>query len=130
MGLGSATTVMRPIRTAVLMMVSLAAPIGASAAPFCLRSQAIPPQCIYYDASECDRDATKQGGFCEVNVRELQVRRGFGQYCVVTSTRVSACVYTDRGTCAAAAAREHGTCTEATGRAPSRAPDPYGENGQ
>lgn len=130
MGRGSASTVMRPIRMAVLMMASLGAPIGASAAPFCLRSQAIPPQCIYYDASLCERDAKKQGAFCEVNTADLKLQRGFGQYCVVTSTRISSCFYTDRGTCAAAAERQHGTCAEATGRATSAAPDPYGANGQ
>ena len=45
-----------------VMLAALASP--ALAAPFCLQNQIIPPQCIYYDANECQHDAMRQGGVC------------------------------------------------------------------
>jgi hypothetical protein len=44
---------------------------------------------------------------------------------MVTSQMVSLCIYSDRGTCAADAARQHGACTDSPIVAPSGAPDPY-----
>lgn len=119
----------RPLRAAVLIL-GLAAPIGAQAAPFCVRNEMLAPQCIYYDASECQRDAQQQGGVCSVNPSEFPVQAGTGQYCLVTSTRASLCVYTDRNTCTVDALRQHGACTDTAPIAPSRAPDPYAANGQ
>jgi hypothetical protein len=97
----------------------------AVAAPFCVRTQALPPQCIYVDAAQCQNEALRQGGVCTVNSAEVRVNPGIGQYCVVTSSVVSLCAYPDRGTCMAEAARHNGACVEAPGIAPGRAPDPY-----
>jgi hypothetical protein len=91
----------------------------------------IPPQCIYYDAAECQRDAQRQNAVCSVNPDEIRLSAGPGQYCVVTAGGVAQCIYTDRDSCTAEASRQHGTCAEAPQTAPSRAPDPYADvNGQ
>jgi hypothetical protein len=98
----------------------------AVAAPFCLRSQIIAPQCIYYDAQQCQRDAQRQDGYCGVNEAELKLSPGPGKYCVVTSAQVSVCAYVDRDTCTREAARQNGTCADAPPRRTAAgAPDPY-----
>lgn len=98
----------------------------ALAAPFCITGQVLPPQCIYYDAQQCERDAGKQGQVCSANPTEVTLSRGAGLYCVVTSGRVSVCAYTDRGTCAREARQQNGICTEAPARSGGvGAPDPY-----
>jgi hypothetical protein len=86
---------------------------AAEAAPFCIRSQILPPQCIYQDAQQCDREAQRQGGVCSTNPAELTLTPGNGTFCVVTSSRISNCNYGDRTTCARAAASLQGTCTDA-----------------
>lgn len=105
------------------IMVAIASP--ALAAPFCMQSQSLPPQCNYYDANECQKDAGRQGGVCSANPQQLALQPGIGQYCVVTSGGVSACIYSDRSTCMAEAARQNGACTQAPNVAPSGSPDPY-----
>ncbi|MBN8871338.1 MAG: hypothetical protein J0H67_00740 [Rhodospirillales bacterium] len=98
----------------------------AAAAPFCMRNATMTtPMCIYYDAAECQREATRQGGDCTVNRREVTVRGGIGQYCMVTSSLVLACHYPDRESCARDARQQNGACTDSPGVAPARAPDPY-----
>lgn len=98
----------------------------AAAAPFCLRNQTMTtPMCIYYDAAECQREATRQGGDCTVNRREVTIRGGIGQYCLVTSSLVLSCHYADRDSCTRDARLQHGACTDSPGVAPARAPDPY-----
>ena len=97
----------------------------ALAAPFCIENQAMPPQCNYYDAAQCQSDAARQGGVCSANPQQLSLQPGIGQYCLATSSGVSSCIYPDRGSCMAEAARQHAACTEAPNIAPGRAPDPY-----
>jgi hypothetical protein len=104
---------------------------SAVAAPFCMRSQVMSPQCIYYDAGECEREAKRQNAYCDANPAELPVTSGTGQYCVVTSGRASLCAYFDRNTCSKDAERQHGVCASAVKIAPARTPDPYSAvNGQ
>lgn len=99
---------------------------SAMAAPFCLTGQLLPPQCIYYDARQCERDAQRQGEACSANPAEVTLSRGAGLYCVVTSSRVSLCAYTDRATCAREATQQNGICTGAPARSAGvGAPDPY-----
>jgi hypothetical protein len=107
------------------VLLGLLAPAGGHAAPFCIGTEALPPQCIYYDANSCHKEAGRQGGICSVNKKELRVTRNVGQYCLVTSQKVSLCIYSDRATCSAEAQRQHAACTYAPGVAPSGAPDPY-----
>lgn len=106
-----------------VLTAAMASP--ALAAPFCLETQAVPPQCNYFDAHQCQQDAAKQGGVCSVNNQQVTLTPGIGQYCVVTSQGVSQCMYADRGTCADQATRQGGACTEAPNVAPARTPDPY-----
>ena len=99
---------------------------SAMAAPFCLTGQVLPPQCIYYDARQCERDAQRQGEVCSANPAEVTLSQGAGLYCVVTSGRVSVCAYTDRGTCAREATQQNGICTGAPAKSGGvGAPDPY-----
>lgn len=106
-----------------VILTGIASP--ALAAPFCIQSQSLPPQCNYYDAHECQKDAGKQGGVCSVNPQQMTLQPGVGQYCIVTSGGASICEYADRGTCQAEAERQNGACTEAPNVAPVGSPDPY-----
>jgi hypothetical protein len=106
-------------------MLGLLIPIGGHAAPFCIESEALPAQCIYYDSASCNKEAIKQGGVCAVNTNEVRLTRNVGQYCVVTSQQVSLCIYSDRGSCMSAAALQHGACVRSPEAAPSGAPDPF-----
>lgn len=111
------------------MLITTGWSAGAHAAPFCISNQSVPPQCMYYDAAQCEKEAALQGGVCSANPQRLTLRPGIGQFCVVTSSLISLCVYSDRGSCIAEAARQHGTCVAAPNVAPSRSPDPYGATG-
>lgn len=98
---------------------------SAQAAPFCFSSQTVPPQCMYYDAAQCQRESVRQGGSCVANPKEFRVDANIGQYCVVTTQRASLCIYLDRRTCEIDANAQHGACIYAPQRAASGAPDPY-----
>lgn len=114
----------RPARCGWAIILACTA-CPALAAPFCVESQALPPECNYYDASQCQTDAARQGGICSANPQQLTLQPGIGQYCVTNSYGVSSCIYPDRGSCTAEATREHAACTAAPDIAPGRAPDPY-----
>jgi hypothetical protein len=103
----------------------LVAPLPVLAAPFCVETQAVPPQCIYYDAALCQKDADHQGGLCAVNGSEVTVSPGLGHYCLLTSTLVSSCIYADRANCERDARVQHGACIDAPERPESPAADPY-----
>lgn len=107
------------------VLAFLSCPASVLAAPFCVSTQALPPQCIYVDPSNCQRDAQQQGGVCTVNTAEFKPPPGLGQYCVVTPGLVSLCVYPDRSSCMADAQSRHGACVKAPTVAPYGAPDPY-----
>jgi len=106
-------------------MALMAAPAAALASPYCLKNQAVPPQCIYEDPGQCQRDAFRQGGICSANPQEVHLTTNVGQYCMVTGSGISLCVYSDRDTCTKDAARQNGACIYAPQIAPSGAPDPY-----
>lgn len=112
---------------AVLLVTggSLAAAPAALAAPFCVETQAVPPQCLYVDAAACDTEARKQGGYCSANPREVHLSTGIGHFCVLSSDRAGSCFYADRGSCMDAAQRAHAACVAAPAPAESPAPDPY-----
>jgi hypothetical protein len=118
---------LKPAWSSVLLL-GLATPVAGQAAPFCLQTEAVGPQCIYYDANSCRKEAQRQGGLCSANAKEVRLTPNIGQYCVVTSQRVSLCTYLDRTSCTAEAVRQHGACTYAPQVAPSGAPDLYDTN--
>ena len=107
----------------VVAFVFLIGPRKSEAAPFCLSTLGIAPQCLYYDADICRRDALKQGGSCEPNPEETRVGYGSGQYCLVISQGASLCSYFDRDSCEIDARRQHGACYFDTQKA-TGAPDP------
>ncbi len=119
-------------RLAALIFVLVSANgYSADAAPFCIRNQMLNPQCMYYDAQQCQQEAGRQNAECVANPAELQISRTSGEYCVVTSGRASVCAYTDQPTCSTEAARQHGACIPANQSVPQRVPDPYSPfNGQ
>jgi hypothetical protein len=109
--------------------VLMAQPVVA--APFCISSQVLPPQCIYYDAQQCNKEAQRQGAVCGTNPADVKLTDGPGQFCVVTSGRFSVCAYLDRPTCEQEAARQHGTCAVSSRHVSVGSPDPFSTvNGQ
>src|SRR5690242_3270545 len=72
----------------------LSAPQPLLAAPFCVQTQALPPQCMYYDAASCSQRAQQLQGSCAVNPKEVKVSSGLGHYCLLNSSLVSMCIYT------------------------------------
>jgi hypothetical protein len=106
-------------------MLVLAEPLAALAAPFCVRTESISPQCLYFDARECGTRAAQMGGTCVANPAEIHVSSTLGHYCLLTSGPVASCIYNDPGVCAAEAQHQHGACILAPDRPESPAPDPY-----
>jgi hypothetical protein len=106
-------------------LLLLALPLPAAAAPFCVETQAIPPQCIYFDANSCNQRARELRGFCSANESEVHATASLGHYCLLTSSQVSLCIYTDRGDCDRDAQRQHGVCVQAAQLPESPGADPY-----
>ena len=61
-------------------------PATAMAAPFCVQTQAISPQCIFFDAASCNKRAKELGGTCTVDTSQITVSSGVGHYCLLTSS--------------------------------------------
>jgi len=108
-----------------LLILLAAAPLPAAAAPFCVQTQALPPQCMFFDAGSCEDRARQLGGLCSVNRNEVHISPGLGHYCLLTSTMASQCIYADRGTCERDAQQQRGACIDAPTRPESPAADPY-----
>ena len=109
-----------------LLVLGILMPAAGHAAPFCLQSDAIPPQCIYFDAALCAKDAAKQGGECSANRAEVVLVPNVGKYCMVTSQRASLCIYASITSCQNAAKAQGGACVELYGTG-SGAPNPYNQ---
>jgi len=103
----------------------VAAPMPAKAAPFCVQTQAVPPQCIYVDASSCNKRANQLGGTCTVNPEEVQVTGAIGHFCLLTSGLVSSCIYPSKDDCDREARHQQGVCTHTTQLPESPTPDPF-----
>ena len=108
-------------------LLLLASPLPAVAAPFCVQTQSVPPQCIYVDAASCNERARQMQGYCSVNEDEVKLSGGLGHYCLLTSALVSMCIYADRGTCDRDASRQQGVCVQAQVLPESPGADPYRE---
>jgi hypothetical protein len=116
---------MRLCRLKMLAIAVLPLCEPAIAAPYCVQTEAIPPQCLYYDATSCNARAKQMAGYCTVNTAELQMPAGIGHFCLLTSGNVSVCLYPDADSCNAEARRQNGVCVAAPARDESPAPDPY-----
>jgi len=100
-------------------------PAPARAAPFCVQTQAVPPQCIYFDASSCTKRAKQLGGTCTANEDEVKVSGGIGHFCVVTSGQVAQCLYLSRDDCDRQAHQQQAVCVQSQVTPESPAPDPF-----
>jgi hypothetical protein len=110
----------------LMQALLFAVPLPAIAAPFCVQTESVPPQCIYYDASSCNQRAAQMGGHCTVSPNERRVLTpSIGHYCLVTSGMASLCIYTDENTCQQDAQRQQGACIIAPNRPESPAADPF-----
>lgn len=120
-------------RAGLMAILGISAGHLAYAAPFCIRNQVLTPQCMYYDAYQCEQEAKRQGAECSPNASELRLKPGVGPYCVVTSARTSNCAFADRDACVREAERQNGACSRVDkGQAGAmHVPDPYSSvNGQ
>jgi hypothetical protein len=109
-----------------LLFLTWAGVAFAQGAPWCVSTQALPPQCMFYDPRQCQLVAGQQGGLCVPNGNVHAVRSQLGQYCLVVAGATPACNYVDEGTCAREAKQQGGACvlsSEPTG--PNLAPNPY-----
>jgi hypothetical protein len=108
-----------------IALLLLAVPLPAVAAPFCVESEALPPQCIYFDAASCGKRAAQLGATCSVNGNEVHVSAAIGHYCLLTSSLVSSCIYVDQANCNRDAVQQPGVCVRSTSLPESPAADPY-----
>ena len=108
-----------------ITLLLLAMPLPAVAAPFCVYSEALPPQCIYFDAQSCAKRAKQLGAFCSVTGNEVQLSTAMGHYCLLTSGLASSCVYVDEALCNRDAAQQRGVCVRSTTLPESTAGDPF-----
>lgn len=115
------------LRTLLVSGAILAMPAVAVAMPYCVQTQAIPPQCIYLEPGPCQQRATQMGGSCTVNPAEVQVTHGLGHYCLITPGQITQCMFTDEGPCVQEAQRQNGACIQEPNRPESPTPDPYRE---
>jgi hypothetical protein len=107
----------------------LTLPMSAMAAPFCVSTQGLPPECIYFDAASCTQRATQMNGNCTINPNEpggIRLTPSIGHYCLITGGGASLCIYVDQSDCLRDAARQRGGGCILAGRLPeSPAPDPF-----
>jgi hypothetical protein len=96
----------------------------AFAERFCVTVQGLPDQCIYADATECQRRAFQLAGVCTANAAQIATPPGPGKFCLAESGRAVLCVYADRNTCIADAERRHTACVAATAP-PEPGVDPF-----
>jgi len=92
---------------------AIVGPHAAMAAPFCMNLLGGAPQCIYYDAGECQKDSAKQGATClpkPESGRTQSAGSGSGQYCLALSSGATICSYYDFASCNRDAAKQNGAC--------------------
>jgi hypothetical protein len=111
-------------RLFLLAAAAFACPFALSAAPFCVTIRGVAPQCTYYDAGECRKQAGALQAVCTLNDNEPIMRIGTATYCVVDSSRSALCQYLDRSSCNEDAQRSGSVCIDNTKQGIQ--PDPYG----
>lgn len=85
---------------------------GAQAATFCVGGPGISRQCLYEDVRLCQRAAKPPESYCTINPQAVLSYLGGSRYCVVDSSRLAQCLYTDRNQCNDVAARSASVCIE------------------
>jgi hypothetical protein len=117
------------IKFVMAAVISIASPLGAMAAPFCLVLSSGAPQCIYFDGAACAHEASRQNGACQPNAAETHVRASrIGEYCLVMPSGYSTCGYSDGNECARDAIAQKGACSRSAGARPRQLPDAYEPN--
>ena len=113
-------------RLAVLGVFAGLFPAGqVLAAPYCVQTEAVPPQCIYNDPGLCQTRAFQLGGWCTPNPVGVEVPATQARFCLLISGATS-CRYADQNLCLRDAVQQHGACISApvtTGA--NIAPNPY-----
>lgn len=102
----------------------------AAAAPFCVKVTGVPDQCLYVDPVSCQREASRLGGRCTTNAREMAAPVAALPYCLVQAGNAVSCVYPAHADCETDARRQGGTCVASKsppGPAPVQRPgqDPF-----
>jgi hypothetical protein len=118
---------MRPIFRRLMPTLLLTVPVPGIAAPFCVQTEALPPQCVYYDAGSCQKRAQQLNGTCSINGNEVRLTPSVGHYCLITGGMASLCIYTDENSCQKEATRQQGACIIAPSRPESPGVDPFRE---
>jgi hypothetical protein len=83
---------------------------AALAAPFCVNVTGIPQQCLYVDAANCQREASRLGGRCTANPAELMTPVSAARYCLALGGGIMSCVYPAYADCETDAGRLGGAC--------------------
>jgi len=97
----------------VAVIVQLAAIAPARAAPYCLQTVGIPPQCMFGDVGQCRKEALRVNGVCNVNPREVEFpKTPAGRFCLVQNGPILECRYVDRRTCDVESARRSAICVD------------------
>ena len=84
--------------------------VKASASPFCVDVQGMAPECYYLDADQCRRRAQEISGRCIVNMEEIELPTGYGNYCMVAPGGIIECMYPDYSGCDREARHNKGVC--------------------
>lgn len=110
---------------AACLFLSVAIPDPAAlAAPFCVTSQALPPQCIYDDPGLCQRDAAHQGGVCAANADAAIQVEGSAPYCLAVAGGPALCRFYDVRSCVLEARHHRTACITAPVAPATVAPAP------
>jgi hypothetical protein len=118
---------MKKLAVAAIILVSTS--LSAVAAPYCLTIPGATPQCMYVDGNQCQADAVRQNGACEVNSAEARMPASrMGEYCMMLPIGYTHCGYADGIACAKDALQQHGVCAKSAGTGAPQVPDPFNPN--
>lgn len=103
----------------ILMAQTLWAEKAAAGPLFCLNGPSMKPQCMFYSAKACRKKAASiTGALCGVNAEEIEIPKGPGAWCLVTSTRYVQCYYDNFNGCQRQARSKNGLCVRSFKRPP------------
>jgi hypothetical protein len=98
---------------ALAALATLAWSASAQAAPYCIQSVGLPPQCLFGDVSQCRREALRVNGVCGLNPKEVLLpKTPAGRFCLVHNGPIVECIYVDRRTCDTESARRSAICVD------------------
>jgi hypothetical protein len=114
------------LAAALLSGCCFLSPKVSVAAPFCVESVGLTPECWYYDVNQCKKEAGKIHARCSANLREITVSAKGVAFCVVDSTKRPECAFQNRESCEDAAARRSGAICFETSAPPDKDSPLYG----